>query len=284
MQDEIINEEVITEEVETVVEDTQESVETESETPAEEPVKEYKPWKEKKVPETIPYDRFAEVARERRELETRLREMEAKQKEYEEIKAKTNKITSIDELTSKMGEMSMEDYNRELVRLAKEDFKKDAEEQARIRNEKEAEQRILSTFETKITESSKVNPEIIQAVEHVAQFADRMDQNVRAALVMDDNTADVIYHIATTEGLLEKILTMNPVKAIAEIGRLSSRFDAKEVSIPAPSIPKTMPKPTGSPKTTSVGTPSGGIRKLSDEEIGRLSSSEYAKARKDGRI
>lgn len=243
--------------------------------------KEYKPWKEKKTPETIPYDRFAEVNRERRELERRLVEVEQRNREYEELKVKSASINSIKDLNEKMSEMSIEEYNINLVRLIKDDLQKEQDERDSKARIKEIEDKIFSEFTNRVDSASKKNPEIKEAVDHVSKFANYIPAETRYALLTDDNSPDVIYEIATTEGLLESIIRMNQTDAIRRIAKISAKYDSTSRPL---EIPRAMEqvKAVGTPKIPASSKPS--IRRYSDEEVSKMTSSEYAKAKRDGRI
>lgn len=266
--------------VESEVSESVESNEAaEVEVPEEKPVE--RPWK-KKEPESIPYNRFREVNEERKELERRLSEYESRLKSFEESKAKVSEINSIEDLNAKMSELSIEEYNSHLITLARKQFELEAEKRQEQERIKKFEKDLNDNFMTKIERSAKTNPEIREAVEYLGQYAQRIPAQTRYALLTDDNTAEVIFEIATTPELLNFIISSNPIDSARKIAKLSSKYD-NQSSSESTSIQAFVPKSSLSPKTSQA-SPAPGKRKYSDAEIAKMSSADYRKAKAEGRI
>jgi hypothetical protein len=246
-----------------------------------------RPWKkEKTIPDTIPYSRFSEVNREKRDLELRLVEYESKLNQYNQLEQKTKEITSVEELASKVGEMDINEYTQTLIKLVEkqtDEKRQRQEDQARIQK---IEQDISSAYISKIEEAAKKNPEIKDAAQYLTEnYAQYLSKETRYALVTDDHAAEVIFEIATNKDLINFICTANPIDVTRKIARISAKYDSdnsKPVSKPQAEafVPKSTP--TGSPKTTNSVPPTS--RKYSDAEIAKMSLAQYKQAKSDGRI
>lgn len=260
----------------------QESNETEQE--VQEEVIPERPWKkEKTVPDTIPYSRFSEVNAEKRILERQLAEYEQKFSKYSQLEEKTKEITSVDELTSKIGEMDINEYTQTLLKIARNNFEEDnrkVQETARIQK---IEKDISDNFVAKLEVAAKKNPEIKDAAEYLSvNYMSQIRPEVRYAMVTDDNAPEVLFEIATDADLLNFICNANPIDAARKIARISAKYDNVQAQVKKPAeafVPKSTP--TGSPRVQ--GMPTTG-RKLRDEDIAKLSMSDYAKAKRDGRV
>lgn len=267
MSDEIFETEVI-EPVEAVVE----SPETETESHEEEVKQEYKPWKEKSKPESIPYDRFSEVNRERRELERILSERESELARYKESENKVKEVKSISDIKLENFE-SFDEYQKArdaiLVKEIETTFHRQSQEREDARRVAEAEANLMKTFENRIAEAAKSNPEVTDAVNHISQFANHIQASVRYALLTDDNAGEVAYEIATTPGMLEFLIKSNPVDAQRKIDKISAKYDLKKESRSSESIPTSMPSIPSqikTPKSTN-GSASGGKFLTGNETI-----------------
>lgn len=258
-----------------------ESVESnETEVPEEKPAD--RPWK-KREPDSIPYNRFKEVNDERRELERRLSEYESRLKSFEETKAKISEINSIEDLNSKMSELSIEEYNSHLITLARKQFVQEQEKRQEQERIQKFEKDLNDNFVAKIEKSSKSNPEIREAVDYLGQYANRIPPQTRYALLTDDNAGEVIFEIATTPELLNFVMTANPIDVARKIAKLSSKYDNVSQNSTNETVQAYVPKSSLSPKTSQA-SPAPGKRKYSDAEIAKMSSADYRKAKADGRI
>lgn len=277
MSDEVIEQEVVEQPVEQPIES--ESTETES---TESVKEEYKPWREKSKPESIPYERFSEVNRERRELERQLIERESELSRYKESENKVKEVKNISDIKLENFE-SFDEYQSArdaiLIKQIEETYHKQAEERENNRRVAEAEASLMKTFESRIAESSKSNPEVTDAINHISQFANHIPASVRYALLTDENVGEVSYEIATTEGLLEFLIKANPVDAQRRIDKISAKYDLKKESRSAESIPTAMPSIPSqikTPKSTNGAASSGKFL------TGNESMSEYKRKRSLG--
>lgn len=241
-----------------------------------------RPWR-KKEPDSIPYNRFREVNEERKELERRISEYESRLKSFEETNAKISEINSIEDLNSKMSELSIEEYNSHLITLARKQFEQEQEKRQEQERIQKFEKDLNDNFVAKIEKSSKSNPEIREAVDYLGQYANRIPPQTRYALLTDDNAGEVIFEIATTPELLNFVMTANPIDVARKIAKLSSKYDNVSQNSTNETVQAYVPKSSLSPKTSQA-SPAPGKRKYSDAEIAKMSSADYRKAKADGRI
>ena len=111
-----------------------------------------------------------------------------------------------------------------------------------------------------------------------------MPTETRYALVTDDNVGEVLFEVATTEGLLESLLKMNPIDAVRRLSKISQKYDSdsdgsalSKVTQKQVEIPKTMPRTGTPPRSTQ---PVKSSTKYDDN----MSFTEYAKLRASGKI
>jgi len=232
--------EEIVENVSETVEDTNseqsENVEN-SEVETEVKKEEYKPWK--KIPETIPYNRFSEKVQEVNEYKKKLEEFQKQLDSYRNTEEKVKTIESIEDLDINDFQ-DLKDYNRAFAQVFRKELQKEQEIIEERTKVERIEKEIFTTFQDKITKAVSRNPEVNDALNYVNQFAERIPAETRYALLTDENAADIIYEIATTEGLLEALTKMNPLDAARKLGKISSKYDSNNTS--ESSIPKSMEK------------------------------------------
>lgn len=253
----------VTEENEVTTNDTEEQVK-----------EEYKPWKEKKVPETIPYNRFSEVNAQRKAAEERTAELERELASMRSITEKTKTIESIDDLDINDFE-DIKEYQKALITVAHKEFEKENSKKEDARRIQEIEQNITKEFLGKVERSAAKNPEIKDAAEYIGQFAAHIPAQTRYALLTEDNPGEVIHEIVTTPGLLEQIVKMNPLDAARKIAKMSAKYDNVQEKETV-EIPKTMPR-TGTP---NVKTKPVSQSRYSDD----MPLSEYRKLKAAGKL
>lgn len=279
-----LQEDEIVEPTEIIEEPTAESESTEtddsqegSDEVKEEP--EFKPWKDKKLPESVPYDRFAEVNRERRELERRLSELESQRKEFDDLQKRAKEINTEADLNAKMSEMTIEEYNAHMLRLAEKRVEERFEARDRERIAREANEKLVRTYSDNVREYAVHQPEVVDAVNYLVEL--NLHPMVQNQIMKDPNAGELIYKLATSQSDLTAI-TGDPIDAVRHLGVVSSRLgvNAGSKSVLSTAVPKPVQpmKPVGSPKP--IGTPQSARRTYSDAEIAQMSSSEYAKYRK----
>lgn len=220
----------------------------------EEQVKEeYKPWKEKKVPETIPYNRFSEVNAQKKAAEERAQELERELAQYKETKDnikkyKTPKDVKIDEFEDL--DKFFETRDEIVINNTIERYKQELEIENEKKRTQEIQDKILNELSSKLQKAVEKNPEIKHAVEYIDKFAAYLPPETRYALVTEDNPGEVMYEIATTPGLLEQLMKMHYVDAGRKIAKMSAKYDniQEEKVI---DIPKVMPMKTGTPNIKS---------------------------------
>ena len=240
---------------------------------------EFKPWKDKKLPESVPYDRFAEVNRERRELERRLTELENQRREFDELQKRAKEINTEADLNAKMSEMTIEEYNAHLLRLAEKRVEERFEARERERIEREANEKLVRTYSENVRIYAEQQPEVVEAVNYLVGL--NLHPMVQHQIMKDPNAGELIYKLATSQADLTAI-TGDPIDAVRHLGVVSSRLgvNAGSKSVLSTAVPKPVQpmKPAGSPKP--VGTPQTARRTYSDAEIANMSSADYAKYRK----
>jgi hypothetical protein len=242
---------------------------------------EFKPWKNK-VPETIPYSRFSEVNSEKKAAIERAELLEKELSEFRKSQEKVKQVHSVDDLKLEDFE-NFNDYQRALIEVAHKEFRKEMEKESENKRVQEIENNIMSEFSNRVSKAVSENPEINDAVEYISQFAQHIPAQTRYSLLVDENSPEVIYEIATTPGMLESIIKMNPLDAARKIARMSSKYDNKDDSsvnreiknIPS-SIPKTMTKATGTPNLKGSSMSNVKIKDTT-------SMSEYRKLRAQGK-
>lgn len=212
----------------------------------EEVKEEFKPWKEKKNPETIPYGRFSEVNAQKKAAEERTQELERELASIRNISEKTKAIESIDDLDIN-DFTDIKEYQKALITVAQKEFEKEQTKKEETRRIQEIEQNITKEFTLKLEKAVAKNPEVKDAADYIGQFAAHIPAQTRYALLTEDNPGEVMYEIATTPGLLEQISRMNPLDAARKIAKISSKYDNVSES-KVLDIPKVMP-------TTRTGTP-----------------------------
>lgn len=291
MEDEVISNDVAETFEEPVVISEDTSVDTSGEVlengdgtqePEQKPAEEYKPWKKSPVPETIPYQRFSEVVSERKQLEERLAQKEKELEEY----YKTKKIVDGMDLSDiDPDQQTIEEVLQKVAIKVKTQVQAETAKAEEAKRISEIETRIADEFTKKVEKASAKNPEITEAVKYINTFAQHMPKETRYALVTDDNVGEVLYDIATTEGLLEQILRMNPIDAARKIAKISAKYDSQDdgsnlskATQRNVEIPKVMPKSTGTPpKPSQTSKPT---LRYSDD----MPMSQYMKLRSQGKI
>jgi hypothetical protein len=185
------------------------------------------------------------------------------------ISDKTRAIESIDDLDINAFD-DIKDYQKALIQVAHKEFERENQKKEDARRVQEIETKITEEFSKKMTKAAETNPEIYEAVGYINQFAEHIPAQTRYALLTEDNSAEVMYEIATTEGLLETIIRMNPLDAARKIAKISAKYD-NQVQVPKASvvIPEKMPTKANTPNI--AGKPTSGKLKYSDS----MTQSEY---------
>ena len=281
-------EEVSQENPENSSENVEEGSEEKSEEKSEK--KKYEPWKifkEKVIPETIPYSRFSEKVHEANTLQSKLSETEAELKKYKEAQEKISKIENFEDL--KMENFSnLNEYNQSLFALA------EKKTEQRIAKEREQERiqkiqnDIVENFNKNILKASTENDEIKAANNWVlSNYSNTLRPETLYTLITDEYGPQVIHEIATTEGMLESFLKMDPLDASRKIGKMSAKYEGRPANVSKATaqnltIPKVMPgtkTPTGTPNTQGKPATSGKVRWNEN-----MSIEEKKKLQKEGRL
>ena len=234
--------------------DEGETQEKEPESKPEE--KPFKPWE--KNGEWIPRLRYNEKNEEAKRIAQEAAELRQKLASYESFENKVKEITTAEELSQKMGEMSVEEYNKALIRITRQEIQKEMEEVRQKEVQVKQEQELAASYMKNLEKDIAENPEIEQAKSFIEEHAEYIPADVRYALVTDENVGKLMYDIATTEGLLEKLCKGNPLDSIKTIAKLSAKYDYQKESKPVvkESEPVTIPKKMSlGPKTSNISAP-----------------------------
>ena len=70
----------------------------------------------------------------------------------------------------------------------------------------------------------KYNPEVVDAIQYIERYAEKINPQVRRALLTDDNAADLCYEIATNKDLLKLVIDGDPIDAVRAMTKWSTKF------------------------------------------------------------
>lgn len=194
-----------------------------------------KPWKkEKEEEQVIPYSRFKDVNDEKRLYKERVEQYEKELAELrEKVTPKKKEIEDPDELNPADFE-SVKDYLKARDKVQEEKIQKsftERMENMRIQKANEEYQaKIVSDFQKNVEDAIKYNPEIVDAVQYIDKIADRINPQVRRALLTDDNSADLCYEIATNPTLLKLVVEGDPIDAVRAMTKWSAKFTRSELT------------------------------------------------------
>ena len=189
-----------------------------------------RPWKKKEeVEETsIPYNRFKEVNEERKAYREKLEQYEKELAQYK-TPPKEKTVDDIDPADfSTVAEYlkAREDF------VAEQTEKRFIERMDTMRRQKEAEEyqnNIVKSFQTNVEEAMTRNPEVVEAVQYLEKYSNRIPAEVRLAMLTDDNAGDLCFEIATNPKLFETVMSGDVVKSIREITKWSAKFERGDV-------------------------------------------------------
>lgn len=270
-----------------------------------------RPWK-KPAPTMIPVERFNEKVREYHtqaeeaaQLRRTLEDPEALEKHLETLRAKKQQTSTpapIQLDASKFtdprtGEFDGAAYMAERDRLvadqtiarARDEAVKAVQQARTVDDQRQAVDNLNRGFRAQVAESSKVNPEIAEAVGYLDQVATAGFIPGEVQLAILQSAPEVAYAIACDPQLLEQVARGNPVQSLVQIGRLQALHEAK-AGKPDPAVEGAIPafqpgRPNGfqAPRTAVVprtldGAPGGAINPA------KLSQSEYNRLRSEGKI
>lgn len=252
--------------------------ETETVVEVETPVVE-KPWvkKEELESDKIPYSRFREVNDEKRLYKEKVEQYEKELAELrEKVAPKKKEIEDPDELDPNDFE-TVKDYLKARDKVQEEKIQKAfIERMENTKRQKEAEdyqKSIISKFQENVTEAAKHNPEVIDAIQYIEGFADKINPHIRRALLTDDNAADLCYEIATNRDLLKLVIEGDPIDAVRAMTRWSAKFTRSEAS-PTNIVEEKLTDIKAMIPKTVKGTISNGKK-----DPAKMSMSEYKKWR-----
>lgn len=252
--------------------------ETEAVVEVETPVIE-KPWikKEELESDKIPYSRFREVNDEKRLYKEKVEQYEKELAELrDKVTPKKKEIEDPDELDPNDFE-TVKDYLKARDRVQEEKIQKAfIERMENTKRQKEAEEyqkSIVSKFQDNVSEAAKYNPEVVDAIQYIEGFAEKINPHVRRAMLTDDNAADLCYEIATNKDLLKLVINGDPIDAVRAMTKWSAKFTRSETESSIEKIEPLSDIKAMIPKTVK-GTISSGKK-----DPNKMSMSEYKKWR-----
>lgn len=240
-----------------------------------------RPWNRK--PESIPYDRFAEVSRRRSDAEAeaaalrvRLAELEGRGKP----EAQAEEPESLDpaRFTDAAGNFDGAAYMRERDKLITQRAEKKAltrvDEILQQRQQQEAQSKYVSnlnsSFRSQVAEASKTNPEIAQAVDYLDSIAQHIPGPVQIALLRAHPEVSLAITIDPT--LRNQLLQGDPQETIWMISEMHGEIKGRAprgTQVPQPPFQGSVPVPPRTapvPRTLSGGSAASSLAKLSQEE------------------
>lgn len=129
------------------------------------------------------------------------------------------------------------------------------QERVKIAQEKQAEEqaKVEAAFKSRLEKAQTKYPdflEVVGATDVLVQDA------VLQFITESDYGADITYHLANHPDFTKQIAKLSPVKALAEIGKLESTFEAPAKVTPAPPAPPPPPAvPVAAPAPVAVVPP-----------------------------
>ncbi len=279
-----MSEEVL-ENVEEIIEQPIESVESHEETSegsAESQEQEVvKPYKERKIPESIPYSRFKEVTAKKTEAEDRARLFEAQLQEKEaEIRKFLDKqenikrYGSVDDIKANLDKMTPEEMVESLAAVMESKVSTQFEERRRTQEIETYQRNLADSFNSKIQAAESHIPDIKEMVEYVNHHAPSFDPLIRTKLVTDEYSAELIAEVASSPEILNQLMNGPVYESLALLGEL--RADIKRSSRPTT---QAKPDPV---KVRVPNTPSGNVSNSSKTIPTGVSMAEYKRLRSLG--
>lgn len=244
-----------------------------------EPKEVERPWKKKEEEDKpIPYSRFKDVNDEKRLYKERVEQYEKELAELrEKVTPSKKEIEDADELDPNDFE-TVKDYLKARDKVQADKIQRDfMERMENTRRQKEVEEyqtKVINDFQSKVSEAVKYNPEIVDAIGYIEQFADRINPHVRRALLTDDNSPDLCFEIATNPELLRIVVQGDPIDAVRAMSRWSAKFTREEGIAEAPTKNKAPENIKAMIPKTLKGTVTKGTKRIED-----MSASEYRKYR-----
>jgi len=116
--------------------------------------------------------------------------------------------------------------------------KLEQERQAKIEQEK-----VTANFNEKVAVFAKDKPDYVEAVSKIPI----LQPSVLDGLMRDENGAELVYHLANNLDVADQIVNMNPINAMYELGKISSRLSKVE-----PIKPSSAPDPIEPLKSNGI--------------------------------
>jgi hypothetical protein len=289
MEDNIVENEVVE-----VIEspNTNEVESNEPEVVVEDKPEKFEPWKikpESKTPESIPYERFKEINDERKAYQSKLEEYESKIASIESEKEKLDKIKGPEDINIADYD-DVDAYMKDVIaatkRAAVADVERNYQEREMRRVEEAKNTEIVTRFQSNIEEASKYNPDILEAVNFLDQYAGSINPRIARELLLDENAGEVIHDIVTDQALLNKLFKGDVDEFIRTIHKMSAMMDKETrrsggvVSAKVESVPSALPKKT----ITGIPVTAKSTSKSPTKDPAKMNEKEFAAWRENGGI
>lgn len=242
-------------------------------------VEEEKPYKKHKIPDNIPYSRFKEVTAKKTEAETRAQELEMRLREKEQEISKflekqenIKKYGSVDDIKANLDKMSPEEMIESLASVMESKVSTHYEERRRAQEIEQRQTDIATKFTSRIEAARESIPDINDMVEYVSHHAQYFDPNLRAKIVTDEYSAEIIAELASSPDLLKQMIEMPTYESLALIGEIRAEIKASKKNQNT-SLPKIEPVV----KTPNI--PNGRVANNTKRIPPGVSMSEYKRLR-----
>ena len=255
------------------------------ETPEQKAAKEAAAKEEEKSKPSGAEKRINRLTAEKRSLEDQVHnlrgQVEAGKKPAEEAVEEAKKPIAEDFETTELYLEALTDFK------ADERFKKNQAEEA----QKAEQQEQRETFEAFGERQDKTRAAHDDYDEVVGGGNLQIPQSALLAIIELDNGPEVAYHLAKNPELPKKLMDLSPLKAVAEIGRLSAILATPAQEAANPPAPRTPEQEAGkppAPKKPASGapppiTPVGGGTTKTDVPLDEMDYQSYRAARDAGR-
>lgn len=211
-------------------------------------------------------ERINQLTRQKRELEQRAIDAEARTRMLEERfggNNETPKFPSLEEFDydqDKYQSAVADFYTKQQQRAVQDHFRQQHQMEVQIAQQ-EAAKVAAEAFRARSDAFAEAHPDYREKVTNPA-FAP--PQVVQQAILLDDNGPALAYHLASNQEAAARINSLPPELALMELGKISSRLSTP---------PK--PKPTQTPQPVKPVSPAGSIEK----DPGDMSPKEFHEMR-----
>ena len=179
---------------------------------------------------------------------------------------------------------SLEEYTEAVRKAAREEMETLVDTKIQNTKQREVEVQyenaVAQEFNSKVEAAKAEIPDIEAAVQHIGKLSNHIPAAVRKAMLTADNAPEIIYAVATSAEALQALVHGDPLEVIQSLSRMDGAISAKKGSRTTPVTQEEAPK--AKPKLPA--NPSGKPSVSSPVDIDSLSTAQYMKLRKEGKI